>query len=751
MNKKLLGLLGALIVLVGVHVSTVNAITGDTLDAFKVISTSTITPRNASNTLQIPVLASSSCIGANTSGTFFNNSGSCGGGGGGSSTISINGISSGTFTFASTSPLTLTASGTTFTFGVNTSTFATGTVNGTGTVNYFPIWNGTTTLSSTSTLSQSSTNLDIHGGVILDPTGGSGVPALVSNPNNVPNYSQVTFHPFSGTNVNQTLSVIPRGTGQTGNIAQMTVFGTDFIADPNNYNAIALRAVQSAYNLTETAQGTGSLYPFAISASNNNTDNELYLTTSSKVGVDTIPNTTFDVKAATDQHFNIIADGNAGDSGAVGVIAANDAYSLLVPMALQASRFNFETGPVDIGTRTPDAAGLTIIKTLPGSPTGGLNYGAHFDITSAGTATAPPLGFDVDLEAGYTGTSGSYGFGATNAVISAANNPWTITSSAKGNLGGYAFADGNNTTGWQIGGYFGSYNVANGGAPNVGVIGLANYSGSTLSPQYGGIFLAKYGSTNVGVYAGLVDSAPTIPSAALIADNGSVSAPIFLGRTGGATTLFEVDAMGNVSTTVNSYVGGTLTASTSIINQSVKNALVLNNSTGLEGSYAGSSCTNQAVTGVSATGTVTCGTFATSTAVLSKVTTYNGITTAGQGLSPIVMENDTTANTSGTTIGTYTPTATTTLEIGGYVNITAIVTDVLNYRVTWTDENGTSQTLNFVPMGLTSASLSATGFSALSSATIRVKSGTTVTVSTVLTTGIGSIAYDTGGWIKVIQ
>lgn len=137
---------------------------------------------------------------------------------------------------------------------------------------------------------------------------------------------------------------------------------------------------------------------------------------------------------------------------------------------------------------------------------------------------------------------------------------------------------------------------------------------------------------------------------------------------------------------------------------------------------------------------------------LGKVTTYNGLTTTGQGVSPIVAENEVDGTTTAATILTYTPTATTTLEAGGFLNVTAVVTDVLNYRLTWTDENGASQTQNFVAQGLTSASISTTGYIPFPSASaFRVAANTQVKLAIVFTTGIGSVTYDTEGYLRVIK
>lgn len=111
--------------------------------------------------------------------------------------------------------------------------------------------------------------------------------------------------------------------------------------------------------------------------------------------------------------------------------------------------------------------------------------------------------------------------------------------------------------------------------------------------------------------------------------------------------------------------------------------------------------------------------------------------------------NDLTSQTGAvTTVTSFVATNTTSFEIGGYVTITAVVTDVLNLQVNWTDQNNTARSQTFSVMGTTTPSLSATGFYGFSPYMIRALAGTSIVVSTVLTTGIGSIAYDVGSVIK---
>lgn len=140
--------------------------------------------------------------------------------------------------------------------------------------------------------------------------------------------------------------------------------------------------------------------------------------------------------------------------------------------------------------------------------------------------------------------------------------------------------------------------------------------------------------------------------------------------------------------------------------------------------------------------------------VLGLITSYNGETTAGNGLMAIVANNDLTAQSGATTITTATSTndgIPHTYRIGGYINVTAVTLDVAQVQVTYTDENNTGATATFFPQGLTSANIASTGNFPLPSQDIRVKANTLMTVKTILTTGTGSITYDVGGNIEKIK
>jgi hypothetical protein len=90
-------------------------------------------------------------------------------------------------------------------------------------------------------------------------------------------------------------------------------------------------------------------------------------------------------------------------------------------------------------------------------------------------------------------------------------------------------------------------------------------------------------------------------------------------------------------------------------------------------------------------------------------------------------------------------------SIGGYINITAISIDVLQFQCRYTDENNVSQTLTFFPMGVTSANLATTGPYSFPDTTIRVAPNTTIVFKVAVTVGGGTVTYDVGCWATKVN
>lgn len=88
-------------------------------------------------------------------------------------------------------------------------------------------------------------------------------------------------------------------------------------------------------------------------------------------------------------------------------------------------------------------------------------------------------------------------------------------------------------------------------------------------------------------------------------------------------------------------------------------------------------------------------------------------------------------------------------SIGGYLAITAISAGTVTFQITYTDETSTAKTANLFPMGLTSASLTATGAFQFPNTLIRVNPNTAIKLITTFT-GV-SVTYDVGGFIQRIN
>lgn len=131
----------------------------------------------------------------------------------------------------------------------------------------------------------------------------------------------------------------------------------------------------------------------------------------------------------------------------------------------------------------------------------------------------------------------------------------------------------------------------------------------------------------------------------------------------------------------------------------------------------------------------------------TKIATTAYVVTAIANVPILVARADSTAQTGAdANVTSFTTSAIGTYRVGGYVTITAIATNTINFKVSYTDENSNAQTLTFFPQGLTSAALATTGAFAFPTMDIRVKSGVAITILTTVT-GIGTQTYDAGATI----
>lgn len=134
-----------------------------------------------------------------------------------------------------------------------------------------------------------------------------------------------------------------------------------------------------------------------------------------------------------------------------------------------------------------------------------------------------------------------------------------------------------------------------------------------------------------------------------------------------------------------------------------------------------------------------------SLATIGKITTYNGVTTAGNGLKIVVAQGTALSQTAvNNSICTYTTVADGQFEISGVINVTTTVATSVSLSVTFTDYSNNSKTCS-IPMANKSGTIGAatgttnTPYGGVATS-IWVKGGTTITCATTGT--IASGQYD---------
>lgn len=209
------------------------------------------------------------------------------------------------------------------------------------------------------------------------------------------------------------------------------------------------------------------------------------------------------------------------------------------------------SGNVGIGTSTP-SNGLDIVNNSLNNGQGVLNVvgtlnsadvnqqGAQITITGAGTGTVGSnFALNASLQAGYTGSVQSAALTFTNQ-----------SAGTGADFTGVAYNAGaaGQARGTTVGDNVGLQGIARGGNVNVGTNGRAVIAknGAVNIGIYGNALNTGTTPINVGGYFVLSSTKPTFnQSAALIADNGAVAAPIFVARDN-TNPMFVIADGGNV-------------------------------------------------------------------------------------------------------------------------------------------------------------------------------------------------------------
>jgi len=204
--------------------------------------------------------------------------------------------------------------------------------------------------------------------------------------------------------------------------------------------------------------------------------------------------------------------------------------------------FNFGSGVLQMNKTISGASStsnfLNITATLPTVPTAGNQTAVSYQITTSGSALFEQRGFTVLLGAGYTGSSRNRTAHFANTVAGTGVLAWQV--------GPANYVLYNSITGTTTGNNVGNYTNAGGSSS----LNLASYSTSNTASAGNNVAIAGFannGAFNIGGLFSLQNnSVPTInQSAAIIANNGSTTSPIFIGQVNG-TEAMRVTKSGNL-------------------------------------------------------------------------------------------------------------------------------------------------------------------------------------------------------------
>lgn len=412
-----------------------------------------------------------------------------------------------------------------------------------------------------------------------------------------------------------------------------------------------------------------------------------------------------------------------------------------------ASSTTFLRGDATWQTLSTAAGGAT--TQVQYNLTGSLSGNSGFTTDTSGNVTVLSLRTTNNIGIG-TAPSGSTGIVSLASLVSATN----VEVALEGTLS----TNSNGTTQYGV---LLQETVANGVHSTVGyngvyintptVTGNALTSGYMLNVQapasgMSGALSVVSGNVNLGTGTTTVSSttgASSSVSGSLMIGAGTAATNVGIGGGNGYFAPTATSGSAGLVACAQLQLGGSQTSlpnGTISINASNGLSVVGSN---LSGTY------DLTLTGNA--GSVVFGIFHASTNVLfgGKITTYNGLATAGIGLTPVVSEPRSTGLIAATSLTAYTvPAVDSSFEVSFNANVTTYSSGTFTVTCTYTDESNTSRVATLIGCALSGAAgstIAAAGPVAGIATHIRCKASTTITFATVGT--FTSLTYNVEGVI----
>lgn len=397
-----------------------------------------------------------------------------------------------------------------------------------------------------------------------------------------------------------------------------------------------------------------------------------------------------------------------------------------------------------------------------GNAGGNSNNNAN-DVCGGGGGAGAAGGASVGSVAGNGGAGLSSSISGVSIFYAGGGGGGTFSGTpGTGGAGGGGNTTVNGTANTGGGGGGSTANLNNGGSGGSGIVIVsfaASMSSETARFTTGGNFL-------VGTTSTALSGAGNIEASGVIKSDIALNSPAISNLTsnGIVTTSGGIGTLSVTGTTGSGNV--VLATSPTLVTPALGTPAsgVATNLTGTAaGLTAGTVTTNANLTGaVTSVGNATSSTITAPTIATSLTASYATPSTSavfnaskqlvsGSGPIPQIVASGNLLAQAATvsSVTTYTTPNDSTVHsfrAGAYAVVTAISAGTITLSVNFTDENAASRTVTYFGMGLTTAAISTTGFTAFAPANIRCSPNTAITL--VATFAGVSITYDVGGTIE---